>query len=248
MNVNKVCFIIAHKYFRGYESYLKQYVNNIQEFYPEALTLVVDNNSADKNEHLTDLLDNPNVVLLENNIESKFELGAYCVAMSYLSEADRIDSYDYFVFSQDNFILRNKYEFSILKENSVDACPIVSWKNDWEKGDVWGSVLKSLSLLDGLLENTQLCWCNSFILSKCKVLSMYKMLTNIIVKTRHESEASERYLGRILFELNGHRLFDIDGDIDLLDYYCHTVNLEQDTKHYFSKISQQKNERTNGVL
>ena len=74
------------------------------------------------------------------------------------------------------------------------------------------------------------------------------MLTNIAVKTRHESEGSERYLGRILYELNEHRIFDIDGDIDLLDYYCHTVNVEQDTKHYFCKISQQKTENTKGVL
>jgi len=45
-------FIIAHKYVRGYTSYIEYYVNNIQTHYPEALTIVVDNNS----EHIDDIL------------------------------------------------------------------------------------------------------------------------------------------------------------------------------------------------
>lgn len=246
--MNNICFIIAHKYFRGYTSYLKYYIENIQKFYPEALTLVVDNNSKYKEDVFSLVEGKDRVVLLDNNSNSKFELGAYQVGLEYILNNNLNNDYEYFVFSQDNFILKNKYEFSILKENNIDACPIVSWKNDWEKKDVWVPVLESLSLLDGLLEKTRLCWCISFILSKRKILSMYEMLTNIAVKTRHESEGSERYLGRILYELNEHRIFDIDGDIDLLDYYCHTVNVEQDTKHYFCKISQQKTENTKGVL
>jgi hypothetical protein len=75
------------------------------------------------------------------------------------------------------------------------------------------------------------------------------LLYSIIIVNRHQSEASERYLGRILFELNNHRNFAIDGDdnnyvIDGVTHNCLSVNVFDDINKFFCKVCQQKNERT----
>ena len=76
MDKNKVIFIIAHKYFRGYESYIEYYINNIKKFYEKSLIIVVDNNSNYKDDIFDKLKIYDNVVLLDNDIKCKFEIGA----------------------------------------------------------------------------------------------------------------------------------------------------------------------------
>ena len=73
---------------------------------------------------------------------------------------------------------------------------------------------------------------------------MLDYFKNITIIDRVGSMAAERYLGKLLWELNGGNNFDIDGDVNNLDYYCHTVDAYSNINNFFCKISQQKNERT----
>lgn len=244
---DKICFIIAHKYFRGYESYLKYYIDNIFSFYENPLVLVVDNNSPNKDD-IFNIIENDKVIFLENNIECKFELGAYQVGIDYLKINNLIDVYDYYIFTQDTYILKNIFDFNELKSNNINAASLIGLHNDWAKMDIVGPVLEKLNLLNDL-DDIYLCWCNSFIISNKRLLDLQQYLQQIIIKTRHESEASERYLGKILFELNNHRNYAIDGRnntfiVNNLSYDCHNVDVFSNTDKYFCKKAQQKNERT----
>jgi len=242
----RVSFIIAHKYFRGYESHLKYYIEQIFNLYNNAFIVVVDNNSTFKSEIFDTLPNNNNIVLLDNNIDCKFELGAYQVGIKYMIDNNLIHLFDYYVFTQDNFILKNKYNFNNLFDHNINACQINSWKNDWAKMDVCEPILKNIGLFNKL-DESKLCWCNSFITSKKVVNKLYEYLTKIVITTRHQSEGSERYLGRILLELNdGHPTIDIDGDIGELikKYDCWNVTPRNEINSYFIKVVQQKNERT----
>jgi hypothetical protein len=243
----KISFVISHKFYRGYESYLCYYIENIKKFYNDALIIVVDNNSTHKEDIINKLKIFNSVIFLENNITCKYELGAYQVGIKYLIDNNLEESYDYFVFSQDTFILKNKYDFNILLNNNITACSIVTCKNDWAYMEQHGSpILKKLNL-NNKLEQSRLCWCNSFIISNSKIKSLFDYLQNIIIITRKQSEASERYMGRILLELNNGKSFDIDGEIDKLSYYCHTVNPYETIANFFCKKAQQKNEYTKKV-
>jgi hypothetical protein len=235
-------FIIAHKYYRNYKNYIKDYVNNIKEFYPNANIIVVDNNSTHDNPCFENLKEE-GVIILENNSICKFELGAYKVAIDYLKVNNLIRSDTYFIFTQDNFIIKNKYDFNTLKMNNVNACPIVTWVNDWEFFTICKSILESVGLFNNL-EKVNFCWCNSFIINGDKLLEFYDFIKNIVITTRVESMASERYLSRIFWEINDNQNFDIDGNIDDLDYYCHSVDITDNVSNFFCKLSQQKNEKT----
>tara|TARA_R110000824_G_scaffold791_1_gene4816 strand:+ start:4944 stop:5702 length:759 start_codon:yes stop_codon:yes gene_type:complete len=242
-----VAFIIAHKYFRGYPSYLKYYIENIIKFYGDnALVLVVDNNSLYKEDIFNEIPDIDNIVYLDNNIDCKFELGAYQVGINYILENDLLDKYDFYVCTQDNFIIKNKYDFNILLDKDDTACPINSWKPDGACGGVVAQVLSSIDLYNNLDKMT-FCWCSSFVVSKLKLEQLYGYLQKIVITVRHQSCASERYLARILWELNNYKNTDIDGGLDELkrDYYdCWTVDPYADAKSFFVKKVQQKTEKT----
>ncbi len=239
---DKLFFIIAHKYYRNYVNYTEFYVKNIKKFYPNSQIIIVDNNSTHKNPCF-ETIRNDGVIILDNDNLCKFELGAYKVAINYLNNNKLIEKGSYFIFSQDNFILKNKYDFNNLKSEDVRACPIVSWDNDWEFFFICRPILESLGLLSDL-EKVNFCWCNSFILRSDKILEFYNYIKDIIIVDRIGSMATERYLPRIFWELNNKKNFDIDGKIEDLDYYCHTVDITDDVSNFFCKISQQKNEKT----
>lgn len=247
----KVCFIIAHKYYRGYESYLKYYINNIQSLYPEALTIVVDNNSLYAEDVFGPLRHLNNVVFLTNETEAKFELGAYAVGVKYVIDNNLTDQYSYYVCTQDNFILKNWYDFNKLTEKKTYALPINSMFADGYARDVCDRVLNKLGLNDNW-DKVNFCWCSSFVVAGVKLSLLYDYLKTIVQKTRYESEAAERYLARILWELNERRdCGSIDGDCrDLINsslYHCWHVDLYAPVKTHFAKRVQQKNEHTKDI-
>lgn len=247
---NKVCFIIAHKYYRGYQSFLQHYLENIKKFYPEALTIVVDNNSKYPEDVFAPLRSLSNVVFLINEDESKFELGAYKVGARYIINNDLLSQYSYFIFTQDNFVLKNFFDFDALLERQTYALPINSMSPDNNYMNVCQQVLGPLGLFDNW-HNIKFCWCNSFAVAGKKLEQMYGYLKTIVQRTRGDSEGSERYLARLLWELNDRRdCGDIDGDCRDLPqrhYNCWTVDVLGDTSSHFVKRVQQKNEHTKDV-
>lgn len=256
VNKNNVIFIISHKYFRGYESYLKYYIGNIFYFYENALIIVVDNNSTNKEDIFTTIDKNEKIIFLDNDIESKFELGAYQVGLKYIIDNNLNSEYDYIVFTQDTFILKNKYNFNQLYENNVYACVINGCKQDdptsmdysgihknhW---DIQEKVLNDLGL-NNEIDKISFCWCVSFIINSNKSEQLFDYLKKIIITNRMESCASERYMARIIYELNNHQNYDIDGDIKFLNnfYDCHLVDVYSEINTFFVKKAQQKTEHT----
>lgn len=248
MSKDRICFIIAHKYYRGYESYLKYYIDNIQTLYPHALTIVVDNNSKYVDDIFDPLRGCDNVVLLENDIECKFELGAYQVGIRYIINNNLLEQYTHYVCVQDTFVLKNYYDFdNNMTMQNCYARPINSMYADGACADVFESVLKKIGLYDHL-DKINFCWCSSFVVASHKIEQLYNYLKQIIQKVRWESEGAERYLARILWELNEHRdCGDIDGsaaDLHVRHYDTWRVNIYSNSTSHFVKKVQQKNENT----
>jgi len=97
------------------------------------------------------------------------------------------------------------------------------------------------------LDKITFCWCSSFIIGKRNVTKLYEITKQIKQTVRSESCAAERYLARIIWELNDYKNYDIDGDIrDLKNKYdCWTVNpYDKNINSFFIKKVQQKNEYT----
>jgi hypothetical protein len=251
IKIMKPVFIIAHKYFRGYQSYLKHYVDNILKFYGDnSLILIVDNNSNYPQDIFDTLPIKENIKILTNNIDCKFELGAYQVGIKYILEHNLLDLYDYYICTQDNFIIKNKLDLDDLYNNEVYSCPINSFYQDGGMSDISNIVLDRLGLNNNL-DKVTFCWCCSFITHRDKIKQLYSYLIQIRITRRVESEAAERYLARIIWELNNYKNNDIDGDIRTLKerhYYCWTVDPLEPTTSFFVKKVQQKTENTSDLL
>lgn len=258
MDVNsKICFIITMKYVKDYETYINIYVNGIQKFYENAFTLIVDNNS-DNIEDIYKMLEKyNNIKIITNTSQSKYELGGYIFGIKWLIDNFTLSQYEYYVFTQDTFILTNKFDFNILKNNLIGACSIVEFNEnliiDRHTGkslpiliDEKKEVLEPLGLYNNM-DKIMLCWGCNFVCRNNVIHNLFEYIKNIIVKNKHDSGASERYMGRIIYELNEHRNFNIDGYLKFLEPECYlsrcpkTVEFVYDADLiYFQKKHQYK--------
>jgi len=241
----KIAFIIAHKYVRGYSTYIDYYVSNIQKYYTNSCIFIVDNQS----EHLEDIQskiqNQSNVHFLINDSESKYELGAYNYVIHHLITTNQIHNYDYYVFTQDSYMLKNKYDFNILRNNRVRACPIMEYDSDVVRNSyhVPFTMKILLEIGQGDIDKLCLCFANSFILHCSKVEEFHQITRNIIITTKMESNHTERILSGVIRKLNEERKFNIDGyvvsDIKVsedLPYNPWTVNVKfYNTHKYFIK-------------
>jgi len=238
-----LCFVIACKVYRTHISYIPFYVSKIKEYYPGALIILVDNNSVYK-EFYDQFKGIENLVLLENTSESKFELGAYKFATNYIHANNYI--FDYYICTQDTFVLVNKFDFTTLVKNNVKACSL----GHFDESYLWGyhiPVLTYLNLYDPE-EKFDGCWCGSWIVDYENLLRIAILLMDIKPITRHHSEQTERYMGKILKMLNNGVSYSIHGDHLKLGYDYHSIDspsLEaKESGHFFIKHLQSKTETT----
>ena len=253
----KVAFIISHKYYRNYESYIQYYVDNIQKFYENSMIIIVDNNSNHIEDIKQKLANYNNIVILSNNSNCKFEIGAYNVGIRYLIEQNLTDTYDYCIFTQDNFVIKNKYDFNNLSNSNTTACALYTYKNAMRDINLYYEPI-SLSIfskifdmnnINNIIPQLSLCWCNSFVLDKSKICDFLNITKDLTITTRHESICSERFLSGIIYFLNNCIITNIDLDlnkhIENLNYDCWKINIIDDKVcEYFAKRVQQKNENT----
>jgi hypothetical protein len=174
-------------------------------------------------------------------------LGAYKIGIIYLLKNNLINKYDYFIFTQDNFVLKNKYDFNILKYNNIYACPINEHNEEpYTLNNITEysyDILKQINLFDNL-DKITFCWCNSFILHKIKLIKFYNYIKDIIIINRFQSECFERYSARILYELNNHKNYNIDGFMNNVKYNYLDKYINYDNFSYFEKKIQSKTEQT----
>ena len=245
-----LCFVIAHRYYRMYPSYIQYYVDNIQKYYENALTIIVDNNSS----YLTDIIEKfvnyKDVVILINNTECKFELGAYNEGIRYLIQTNIYDNYSFVIFSQDTFVLKNKFDFQALTDKQTLAGVFVG-SNCGQHFDYGFDTHPTVQHFWNTLEmnkyypfpHRSFCWCCSFFLHSSKIAEFLNLTQHIVIKVRNDSCALERYLWMIMYRLNNNVLENIDGLLEEihLKYHCHNVDIINGTiESYFVKHTQQK--------
>jgi hypothetical protein len=215
----RTCFMIAMCYQRQYPSYIKIYVDNIKRLYKNSFIVIVDNNSKNVKDIYDTFNDYSDMVIIENDSNSKYELGAFIFGIKWIIENNKVNDFNYYIFTQDTLVLTNKYDFNILNNNNILACSIVEFNQnemiDPKTGNVYldperREILEPLGLYN-FLEQITLCWGCNFICSNTKLLPLFDYIKNIQLNNKRDSEASERYMARIIFELNNHRNFNIDG-------------------------------------
>jgi hypothetical protein len=243
----RACFIIACKYYRNYESSIPIYIENICNFYPDALIILVDNNSTYFDDIRNQFTNHKNVVMLANNIPCKFEIGAYKVGTAYLLD-NHIQDIDYVFFTQDNYILKNKIDLQVLEQDQITASALfaylsidpLSQQNFYAPTSQY--ILQKIGLQNSI-HKLALCWCNSFMLHISKIGDFFEIIKDIMIVNRPESVDSERYLSAILYYLNSGKISQIDDDISY-----ESLSFDELKKYtgnqYFIKFHQSKNENT----
>lgn len=242
-----LCFIIAHRYYRNYQSFIQYYVDNIQKMYTNSFIIIVDNNSKYIDDIKHKLSNYSNLVILSNDTPCKFEIGAYKVGINYLIDNNLVNKYDFCIFTQDNFILNKKYDFNLLKNDGVKACTLGIGDIGHHCGMLHSQesqhVLRKLGL-ENKIDDVRFCWCCSFILHGSKILDFLNITSDIIIKVRIQSEYAERYLSAILYVLNDNKHYGLF-DVRYLNYDLLSVDLINNNSDYcFMKKFQQKNECT----
>jgi len=243
MNEHKICFIIAHKYSRNCYSYIKTTVDNIQKFYPESFIVIVDNNSKNIEDIYDVFLDYSNLNIVINDSNSKYEVGAYIHGLNWLIEKNFLN-YNYYVFLQDTLVFMKKYDFSILENKNVKATSIIGFNYNRGGGieylrEQQRTILEPRDLFNEF-DNIIGCWGSNFIIHKDKFMQLHDYINDIVLTTKLDSETSERYMGRIIYELNEHNEnFNIDGDIDEYykknDSFCRQLNHDNNNVHFQKK-------------
>jgi hypothetical protein len=249
-----VCFIIAHKYYRNYESYIQIYVDNILKFYKDSLCIIVDNNSKYIEDIINKLKDYKNVIILSNDSQCKFEIGAYKVGIYDLIEKNLLNKYNYVVFSQDTFVLKSKYDFNELVINNDKALPFHAClqippisQHSYFHHPHSLNILKKIHL-DDKIDLLRMCWCNSFILHNSKIMEFLEITKDLIITNRYESECSERYLSGILYYLNNYKLANVyschkDGTLSY-NFFTVCIKTYENDIYPFVKRFQRKTEHT----
>ena len=237
-----ILFIIALKYYRNYDTFIKYYVDNIQKFYPNSFTLIVDNNSK----YIDDIHNMFNgydrMKIITNTSIKKMDIGAYLFGIDYLIENNLIDTYDFIVFSQDTYVLKNKYDFNIFIENNIKAATVHSWPIG--PGSLRKELIEDLHLTH-VVDKITICWCNTFILHKSKILEFKEMMRPIVIFNKDESGQAELYLSGMLYILNNNN-FALD--FTPQSYVRQVQNPETySTNVYFLKIIQSKDQYTQDI-
>ena len=101
------------------------------------------------------------------------------------------------------------------------------------------------------LDEITFCCCNSFILHGSKIKDFLEITKNIIIKDKYGSNCGERFLARILYELNNHKVDYINDLNDMLkkyDFFSESSPFSKlDDDVYFCKfISFHKRHRDTG--
>lgn len=246
-----ICFIIALKYIKTYKTYIDIYINNINKFYKNSYILIVDNNSENLNDIIVLCKNYNNVNIITNTSESKYEVGAYIFGLNYLIKLNILNKYDLFIFTQDTFILTNKFDFNILINNNINACPIVEYSYDWDINgkryceNEMDKFLSPIGLADGY-EHITLCWGNNFVCRKNKIILLFNYIRNIIIKTKNDSATAERFMARIIYQINSKRNFNIDGELG--DYEKKNDTNSFDFDYNNNKVYFQKKHQYKGIL
>jgi hypothetical protein len=224
------CFILAHKYIRGYTSFIQLYINNIRAFYGvQALILVVDNQSAG----LEDVFPPNNthdsqVIILQNDgqINGFYDVGAYIFGLKWLIKQGRFRDYEYFVFSQDTYINIQPLDFGGLVQAELWACPVVScFPGQNSLANQHPHCADVRTILEGLRPRTAeggktlydyrvdapLCFANTFLVHQSRIFELYYYIKDFCLIYKPHMEIYERVLPCILCDLNEGRSAALDG-------------------------------------
>jgi hypothetical protein len=198
------------------------------------------NNASSYTEFFDRFINTPNLIIIENISESTYELGAYIFATNYIIHKNL--NFDYYICTQDTFVLVNEFNLNELKLNNTTACSISNFSFD-RMFDLHKNVLMQLNMYEP--NYTFLgCWCSSFCVTHEKLLQIYTILKDTHMKTKQDSIECERFMGYILNILNDRKSTSIEKGYEGYNYDVFSTEPSSDRLNYFIKCIQGKNNHT----